>query len=149
MELRHITDGIHELYAVRDPELKELQPTFTVFSDIQEYASRDLFVRHASKDKQHVWSWQARADDIIVLLNGEKTNLNPMEQHIVSRNPDVSAAPIVGAQRFQAALLVETVTNGMELSLAERAAFIEWIWPIYALSRIRWVRHLVRLTGSP
>ncbi|KAL9063392.1 MAG: hypothetical protein Q9161_009490 [Pseudevernia consocians] len=96
-ELRHITDGIHGLYAVRDPELKELQPTFTIFSDIQEYASRDLFVRHASKDKQHFWSWQARADDIVVLLNGEKTNPNSMKQHIVSRNPDVSAALIVGA----------------------------------------------------
>lgn len=127
--LRHSTDGMHELYAVRDPELKELQPTFTIFPEAQEYASRDLFVRHPSKEKQHLWKWQARADDVIVFLNGEKTNPNSMEQHIVARNPDISAALVVGAQRFQAALLVEPVTNGKDLSPTERAGFIERIWP--------------------
>lgn len=129
LELRHVTDGVHELYAVRDPRLKELQPTFTIFPNIQEYASRDLFARHPSEDKKDLWSWQARADDIIVFLNGEKTNPNSMEQHIIARNPDISAALVVGAQTFQAAPLVEPVTNGIELSLAERAAFIERIWP--------------------
>lgn len=114
---------------MRDPRLRELQPAFTIFPNIQEYASRDLFARHPSEDKKDLWSWQARADDIIVFLNGEKTNPNSMEQHIVARNPDISAALVVGAQRFQAALLVEPVTNGIELSLAERAAFIERIWP--------------------
>ena len=129
LELRHISDGVHELYAVRDPEKKDQQPTFTVFPDAQEYASRDLFVRHPSKDKTDLWSWQSRADDIIIFLNGEKTNPISMEQHIVACNRDISAALVVGAQRFQAALLVEPVTDGKVLSAAERAAFIERIWP--------------------
>ena len=129
LQLRQSTDEMHELYAVRNPKLKDLQPTFTIFPDAQEYASRDLFVRHPSKDKQNLWKWQARADDVIVFLNGEKTNPNSMEQHIVARNSDISAALVVGAQRFQAALLIEPVTNGKELSLSERAAFIERIWP--------------------
>ena len=129
LELRHTMDGMHELYAVRNPKLKELQPTFTIFPETQEYASRDLFVRHPSREKHNLWRWQARADDVIVFLHGEKTNPNSMEQHIVARNPDVSAALVIGAQRFQAALLVEPVTSGRELSLAEQAAFIERIWP--------------------
>ncbi len=129
LELRPSTERMHELHAVRDPKLKELQPTFTIFPDAQEYASRDLFVRHPSKGKRELWRWQARADDIIVFLNGEKTNPNSMEQHIVARNQDISAALVVGAQRFQAALIVEPATNDKELTLAERAAFIERIWP--------------------
>lgn len=52
-----------------------------------------------------------------------------MEQHIVSRNLDISAALVVGAQRFQAALLIEPTTTNNALDPAERAAFIERIWP--------------------
>lgn len=127
LELRPVSDDVHELYAVRDPEKIDRQVTFTIFPNAQEYASRDLFVRHPSK--ADLWSWQARADDIIVFLNGEKTNPISMEQHIVSRNADISAALVVGAQRFQAALLIESVTIDKALNPAERAAFIERIWP--------------------
>lgn len=52
-----------------------------------------------------------------------------MEQHIVARNVDISAALVIGAQRFQAALLIEPITTGNALDPAERAAFIERIWP--------------------
>ena len=129
LELRPVSDSIHELYAVRDLSKKGVQPTFTIFPDIEEYASRDLFVRHPSKTKEDLWSWQARADDIIVFLNGEKTNPISMEQYIVAHNKDISAALVVGAQRFQAALLIEPTTDGKELGVTERAAFIERIWP--------------------
>ena len=130
IQLRELTDGIHELYAIRDPRIEGQQPTFTIFPDAQEYASRDLFVRHPSKP--NLWSWRARADDIIVFLNGEKTNPISMEQHIVSRTPEIAAALVIGAQRFQAALLIEPAKIGKdkELSPAERAAFIEGVWPI-------------------
>ena len=129
LELRRVSDDMYELYAVRDPEKKDTQPTFTIFPDAHEYASRDLFVRHSSKNKADLWSWKARADDIIVFLNGEKTNPISMEQHIVACNADISAAIVIGAQRFQAALLIEPTTTGKVLEPAERAAFIERIWP--------------------
>ena len=127
LELRPVSDDVYELYAVRDPEKIDRQPTFTIFPNAQEYASRDLFIRHPSKPD--LWSWQARADDIIVFLNGEKTNPISMEQLIASRNADISAALVVGAQRFQAALLIEPMNTNKALDPAERAAFIERIWP--------------------
>jgi hypothetical protein len=52
-----------------------------------------------------------------------------MEQHILAPNSDISALLVVGAQRFQPALLIEPVTDGQELTPAQRAAFIERIWP--------------------
>lgn len=128
-ELRSVTNDIHELYIVRDPKKEQQQPTFTFFPDLQEYPTRDLFVRHPSKDKEDLWRWHARADDIIVFLNGEKTNPISMEQYIVSRSPEVAAVLVAGARRFQAALLIEPLTDGKELSPIERAAFIERIWP--------------------
>lgn len=131
-ELRPVTDGTHELYIVRDSKLEKQQPTFTLFPHLQEYPSRDLFVRHPSKDKPDLWKWIARADDILAFLNGEKANPISMEQHIASCNPGVAAVLVAGAQRFQAALLIEPVTDGSQLSPSERAAFIERIWPTIA-----------------
>lgn len=128
-EFRPVTDTTHELYLRRDSRLEKQQPTFTLFPGLHEYPTRDLFVRHPSKDKPDLWKWVARADDIIVFLNGEKTNPISMEQHIASCNPGVAAVLVAGAQRFQAALLIEPVTGGRELSPSERAAFIEKIWP--------------------
>lgn len=51
-----------------------------------------------------------------------------MEQHITASNPEVSGALVIGAQRFQAALLVEPVSES-SLTTAEQAALIERIWP--------------------
>lgn len=129
LEMRPMTDDTFELYAVRNTELRETQPTFTIFPHMNEYASRDLFICHPSPTKKDLWRWKARADDIIVFLNGEKTNPISMEQHIVSGIPHVAAALVIGAQRFQAALLVELATNSKNLSSTERAVLIEQIWP--------------------
>lgn len=126
-ELRPVIDDTHELIILRDSELVKQQPTFTMFPQSQEYATRDLFTPHPTKP--NLWKWHARADDIIVFLNGEKTNPISMEQHIVARNPEVQAALVMGAQRFQASLLIDPVNGDIELSTAERAAFIEKIWP--------------------
>lgn len=128
-ELRPVTENIHEFYMVRDPKKENLQPTFALFSDLNEYRSRDLFVRHLASNKPDFWTWNARADDIIVFLTGEKTNPISMEQYLVAHESDVTAALVVGAQRFQAALLLETTHNVKKVSPAERAACIENIWP--------------------
>ena len=129
IELRHVRDSMHELYVIHDRLKEEQQPTFTIFPHLQEYASRDLFERHPSESKSNMWSWRARADDIIVFLNGEKTNPVSMEQHIVSHVAEIRAVLVVGAQRFQAALLIEPTDFERELAPSERGAFIERIWP--------------------
>ena len=129
IEFRHVAEDMHELYVVLDKAREATQPTFTLFPDLHEYGSRDLFVRHPSKHKSHLWSWRARADDIIVFLNGEKTNPISMEQYIVTNSRDVNAALVVGAQRFQAALLIEPAKSDQKLPSAERAKLLEQIWP--------------------
>ncbi|PQE13474.1 NRPS-like enzyme protein [Rutstroemia sp. NJR-2017a WRK4] len=128
VDMRHVTGDVHELCMVRDPKIESLhQPTFTLFPDAQEYASRDLFIRHPDKTKSDLWRWHARADDIIVFLNGEKTNPISMEQQILFQNSNIGAVLVVGSQRFQAALLIEPAGN-VALSTTEKAAFIEEIW---------------------
>jgi thioester reductase-like protein/aryl carrier-like protein len=127
-EFRPYRDQEHQLFLVRNEATEPNIPVFSLFSDLTEYSTRDLFVRHPQK--KNLWEWSGRADDIIVFLNGEKTNPISMEHHIVSRNAEVTAAIVVGNQRFQASLLLETpAKDGKIQSPSERAALIEKIWP--------------------
>ncbi|PYI07034.1 acetyl-CoA synthetase-like protein [Aspergillus sclerotiicarbonarius CBS 121057] len=126
-ELRHVSDHEYELILVRNPEFEAHQLSFTVFPDRQEYHTSDLFVRHPDPNKPDLWRWSARADDVIVFLNGEKTNPVSMEQHIAASNPEVTAALVAGARRFQASLLIEL--GDKDLDPTERAAMMEKLWP--------------------
>lgn len=126
-ELRQVTDIEYELVLVRNPEFKAHQFSFTIFPDRQEYHTNDLFVRHPNKPD--LWRWSSRADDVIVFLNGEKTNPVSMEQYVAVSNPEVSAVLVAGARRFQASLLVELEPGKQDLNITERAAMIEKLWP--------------------
>ncbi|KAL3444616.1 acetyl-CoA synthetase-like protein [Aspergillus insuetus] len=128
-EMRHVANEEYELVLVRKPDLKAHQFVFTVFPDKQEYHTNDLFVRHPDPNKPDLWRWAARADDVIVFLNGEKTNPVSMEQQISASNPEVSTALVAGARRFQASMLVELHYQEKELDVAERGAMIEKLWP--------------------
>ncbi|KAI1212188.1 putative NRPS-like enzyme [Annulohypoxylon truncatum] len=124
-----VTNGNYELVIRRDDSLIDTQAAFTIKGQElleKEYRTRDLFEKHPTVPD--AWRWRARADDIIVFLNGEKTNPVSMEQHIVASNPQLSGAIVVGAQRFQAALLLELATTSHQTT-AEQAALIERIWP--------------------
>ncbi|KAI1460021.1 putative NRPS-like enzyme [Annulohypoxylon moriforme] len=125
-----VADGTYELVIRRDEALANTQPAFSMRGQDKlekEYRTKDLFERHPTV--ADAWRWRARADDIIVFLNGEKTNPVLMEQHIVAQNPELSGALVIGAQRFQAALLIEPVSQTAPLTTADQAALIERIWP--------------------
>ncbi|KAH6696768.1 putative NRPS-like enzyme [Leptodontidium sp. MPI-SDFR-AT-0119] len=78
--------------------------------------------------KPGFWKHRSRIDDVIMFLNGEKTNPVTFEQE-VSRHPEVKSALVVGHQRFEASLLVER-TKDDDLSLEEQEQLIDSIWPV-------------------
>ncbi|KAI0172477.1 putative NRPS-like enzyme [Hypoxylon sp. FL1284] len=123
------TDGTYELVIRRDESLADTQPAFSVRGQqkLEKYRTRDLFQPHPTV--ADTWCWRARADDIIVFLNGEKTNPVSMEQHIVARNPELTGALVVGSQRFQAALIIEPAAASAPQTTAEEAALVERVWP--------------------
>ncbi|TVY14249.1 Non-canonical non-ribosomal peptide synthetase FUB8 [Lachnellula arida] len=123
-----VTDGVYELVVRHEKALAEMQPCFTVpgIDQLEQYCTKDLFERHP--DVSDLWCWRARADDIIVFLNGEKTNPISMEQHIMASNPELSGVLVIGARRFQAALLIEPASES-PLTIAAQATLIERVWP--------------------
>ncbi|KAK0610018.1 hypothetical protein B0T17DRAFT_585387 [Bombardia bombarda] len=127
-----VGDGIYELVFRRSESLADTQALFAIRGQehLEEYRTRDLFEQHPTVPD--AWCWRARADDIVVFLNGEKTNPIPMEQHVLASNPELSGVLVVGNQRFQAGLLIEPVVtsdNHTGLTTAEQAALIERVWP--------------------
>jgi thioester reductase-like protein len=125
VEFRHRFGDFYELVIVRKPENEHFQPIFTHFPDLQEYETRDLFSPHPIKPG--FWKHRSRIDDIIVFLNGEKTNPVSFE-HEVSRHPEIKSALVAGNQRVEASLLVELLRDDI-VSSEEQGEIIERIWP--------------------
>ena len=126
LDFQHSSEDMYEMCMVRDPKLEKHQTAFKLHPHLSEFRSGDLYAPHPSKPG--LWMHRGRADEIIVFLTGEKTNPVSMEDHIAS-HPEVRTALVIGAQRFQAALLIELMTNET-LSSTEKANVIERIWPI-------------------
>ncbi|KAF7939130.1 uncharacterized protein EAE97_007211 [Botrytis byssoidea] len=126
IDFRHQSDNQYEAVIIRDPVLEKRQPVFSVFPELDEWGTHDLYSPHPSIPD--IWAYSGRSDDIIVLLTGEKTNPTTMEQTI-SHHPEVQAALVAGTARFQTALLIELVPsqNAKKLSTVERAHAIERI----------------------
>lgn len=126
VEFRQVSGDGYEMFVVRDERLKGLQPTFEIFPDLQEFSTHDLFSKHPTKHDH--WLCRGRSDDVIVFLNGEKTNPSLMEG-LVQNHPDVRSALVVGQNRFEAALLIEPSQHS-KVSTSGRAELIENLWPV-------------------
>ncbi|KAI9363163.1 hypothetical protein BD770DRAFT_440387 [Pilaira anomala] len=69
-----------------------------------DYATKDLLVK--SKDVSNGYNYAGRADDVLVMSNGEKTNPLPMEE-VIRTNPLVSNCTVIAEGRERAAALIE------------------------------------------
>lgn len=125
-EFRHHSDDLYELFVVRDKNSEAHQPPFQIFSNLQEFSMKDLYLKHPTKPG--LWLYSGRADDIIVYVTGEKFNPVSME-NLLQGSPEVRSAIVAGTGRFQSALLIEP-THNSRTSTKERARMIEALWPV-------------------
>ncbi|KAI0475110.1 acetyl-CoA synthetase-like protein [Xylariaceae sp. FL0804] len=103
-ELREATAGLSELFFVRKPEYARWQGLFYTFPEDEEYSTKDLFAPHPTEPGR--WLCVGRADDVVVLSNGEKVQPVDIEACVMS-HPAVQSALVVGNRRFHPAVLVE------------------------------------------
>ena len=121
-DMQPYEDGTYELVLHKGSQYESIRSLSCNFPDVEEWRTRDLFRPHPTKP--NLWQFHGRTDDIIVLSNGEKFNPSPSES-IITGNPLLSGALIVGLARFQPALIVE-LRDDVKL---ESAAVVEAIWP--------------------
>lgn len=117
-------DGLFEA-VVRPLEDRKSQGIFHSFPELEEYRTNDRWLPHPTKPGK--WSFQGRADDVIVLGNAEKFNPTDMEKKI-EEHPLVWRAIVVGEGQTSAALLFEPRWDALKDDDTE-ASLIEAIWP--------------------
>lgn len=91
-EYRHQGAGLYEQVQVRDPKYEKFQGYLQTYPDVDEYGTKDLYAKHPTKE--NLWVYRGRADDVIVLSNGEKVNPVDAETEI-NDHPAVKSALIV------------------------------------------------------
>ncbi|KAL4890135.1 hypothetical protein BDV59DRAFT_195244 [Aspergillus ambiguus] len=124
-EFRHQYEDVYELCVVQRAGSFCSPAVFTHFPQDGEYRTKDLFRPHPTKPS--MWIHCGRSDDIIVLLNGEKTNPTSFEQH-VSQHPDVAAALVAGNHREETLLLLEA-RHDASSPPENPSNIIERVWP--------------------
>lgn len=103
IEFRHLTDNLYELIFVRR-DGPQYNPTFDAFPDAKEYATSDLYTPHPTKPG--LWKHSGRADDVIVLSNGEKVAPSFIESTLCQA-PMVRRALLYGEKRFEVSAIIE------------------------------------------
>ncbi|KAI3319915.1 acetyl-CoA synthetase-like protein [Xylariaceae sp. AK1471] len=103
-ELREVTPGLYELFFVKKLQYKRWQGLFYTFPEDTEYSTKDLFAPHPTEPNR--WLCVGRADDVVVLSNGEKVQPVDIEA-CISSHPAVQSALVVGNRRFHPAVLLE------------------------------------------
>ncbi|KAI1375112.1 hypothetical protein F4677DRAFT_460945 [Hypoxylon crocopeplum] len=102
-EMQLASDNIYQLVFVRKESLHLTQSIFVTYPDLDRWESKDLYSRHTTIP--NLWKYEMRADDLVVLSNGEKFNPLAAEGRLVS-HPWIRSAYITGRHRFQAAGLL-------------------------------------------
>ncbi|RPD77022.1 acetyl-CoA synthetase-like protein [Lentinus tigrinus ALCF2SS1-7] len=96
-------DGMSEVI-VLSPLDNPLPKTNTKIGDREAYATSDLVIPHATKPG--LWKIIGRADEQIILSNGEKTNPIPLEK-MINDDPHVKCSLMFGRGKFQNGVLIE------------------------------------------
>jgi nucleoside-diphosphate-sugar epimerase/aryl carrier-like protein len=101
----------------------EHQSVFHNFPDFTEWRTNDLYEQHPANPA--LWKYVGRADDVIVLSNGEKMNPVSFEK-AVEGHPWVRGALVVGTGQFQTGLVIEPHS---ERAPVDSERLLDELWP--------------------
>jgi acyl-coenzyme A synthetase/AMP-(fatty) acid ligase len=128
--------GIH--FVERGDDLYELvfkksnaavwQQVFILYPQLNEYATGDLFSKHATKDG--CWKYIGRSDDVVVLTNGANVHAAVIEGKLMA-HPDVEMVLVGGMGRDCVFAVIELTDNGSsDLKREGRESVLDGIWRV-------------------
>ncbi|KAK7521108.1 putative AMP-binding enzyme [Phyllosticta citriasiana] len=127
VEFDHQDGPYHELVVKRTPFSEQ----FTMFFDSVpsakiEFRTKDLWSRHPDPAKPHLWKYEGRTDDLIVLSGEVKMYAGKLEERLRNTR-GIRHALVGGQQRPVPFLLVEAVEAPQTEDDAAR--LLDKIWP--------------------
>ena len=123
-EMRPVCQDLFEIVIVRRENGDAFQEIFKVYPDLPEWRVQDLFSKHPNKD--NVWLYRGRKEDLIVSSSGE-TFLPKSMEGVIESHPFVDAALITDRGEAGLALLVQpqaAITHD-----EQKEKFLDHIWP--------------------
>ena len=117
-----------EMKIVYDKKVSSIQAIFTTFPGITEYHTKDLYVPHPNK--QGLWQYRGRSDDVIIFSNN--LNFNPIYvEQTVSAHPAVSALLLVGDGQPTPAFLLEPAAPLQDGHQEDhKRQLVDKLWPL-------------------
>ncbi|OKO90824.1 hypothetical protein PENSUB_13125, partial [Penicillium subrubescens] len=129
----------------RSSDFPDAQSVFALSPDLEEFETRDLFSPHP--ELPDLWMHRGRRDDLIVLLNREKTNPISFEAEITA-HPDVRGALVAGNKRVEACLIAESIPEALQQVAEDTSAKENFAHKIWLLLR-KLIAIVQLMPGSP
>ncbi|KAH6714592.1 hypothetical protein BKA61DRAFT_673914 [Leptodontidium sp. MPI-SDFR-AT-0119] len=130
-DLEPISPGntLHELVVRRhaDPKYAWSTPVFNLFPEKEEWRTRDLFSRCTDPGFDHLWKFEGRLDDVLILNTALKVNPIHIEIPLLSQ-PLMKGAMVFGAGQMRCGILLEP-KDGTSLTGSEKENFVAAVWP--------------------
>ena len=118
IEFRKVTADIHTAIITKNKPLTpgeafdcNIQPLFHVYTDLEEYDTKDLFVRDTRPEKEHLWHWYGRSDDLQVCITGEKLHPAAVEKELKQTCPVINEVILELTGLPKSVLLIELKPN--------------------------------------
>ncbi|TVY44200.1 Non-canonical non-ribosomal peptide synthetase [Lachnellula occidentalis] len=109
-------------YRHPNPEFAWARSVFHLFPELDEFRSRDLLRRCPDPGFEHMWKFEGRVDDMMLLSNALKVNPLHMEMKLQS-HPALNGALVFGDGHTSCGLLLEPKMQGIE-----REELLATIW---------------------
>jgi acyl-coenzyme A synthetase/AMP-(fatty) acid ligase len=120
-------DDLYELVFKKDGNAV-WQQIFLLYPELEEYATSDLFRKHATKECW--WKYVGRADDVVVLANGANVHAAVIEERLMA-HPDISMALVGGMGKECVFVIIELTAKGSEEMEKEgRESVLDGMWEL-------------------
>lgn len=119
-------DDMFELVLTRTDRSKECSTAFHHYPHLQEFRTKDLYVKHPTKED--LWIYCGRTDDLIILSHGQTLDPTAMEA-IINGHPHVRSTIIGGEGRARPFVLVEPAIDPRSPN-CDRNTLLDEIWPV-------------------
>lgn len=96
-----------------NPTFAWSRPVFEIFPEKDEWRPGDLFRRCEDKGFEHMWKFESRADELMILSNGAKVNPVHIEVKLMD-DPVLKGVLMFGDGHNACGVLFEPTQAGME-----------------------------------
>lgn len=103
-ETSHLYEIVYRRHP--DPQFAWLNPVFEVYPHLDEWRPGDLFRKCEDEGFEHLWEFESRIDDIMILSNGAKVNPLHIEVKLMS-HPALKGGLMFGDGHTACGMLLE------------------------------------------